>query len=74
MSDKIKSPFSPKFVLLDIGGMFFLGIGLAKQFANLEFFPQLDSLGNYAPGFMAIGVVLMALAVRQLILNLKLGQ
>ena len=73
MTEQIKSPFTPKFVLLDIAGMFFLGIGLAKQFAGFDFLPQLAGI-NYGYAFIALGAVLMTLAVRQLLKNIKPGQ
>ncbi len=74
MTESVKSPISPTFVILDLVGMFLLGIGLAKQFADFDFFPQLASLGNYAPPSIAAGAILMALAVRQLLRNIKPGK
>ena len=74
MSEKIHSPFTPSFVLLDLAGMFFLGVGLARQFGNFEFFPQLAVLGCYGYPFIVIGVILMGLAIRQLIKNIKPGK
>lgn len=73
MTEQIKSPFTPKFVLLDIAGMFFLGIGLARQFAGFDFIPQLAGL-NYGYAFITAGAILMALAVRQLLRNVKLNR
>ena len=53
------TPLPPVLVLLDVMGVIFLGIGLAKFFANVDVLPAAWRFDNYESVLIGAGAALM---------------
>jgi len=59
MSQEKKFPIPLKLLLLDFIGVLLAGLGLAKQFAELDVIPEQFRFDNYGLVFLVVGFALM---------------
>lgn len=67
MDNETKLPIPPKLMLLDLVGMLMAGLGLAKQFAEVDVIPAPLRFDNYGIVFIVVGFALTIPALSHII-------